>query len=211
MKGRGKISLKASEAFYQRTKKRYLYNITVIQNIPSIIEHGILCYDRASQLDHASIALDSVQQKREKVRVPHGMRLHQYANLYFTYHNPLLYKRQDQAEDLCILAISSEVLDYDGCIVTDRNAATSLVKFYSPEAGIEQIDFELVFAKFWTHPDLNEQNNHKAIKCAEVLIPRKVPYDQILNACVVSEEAKQKLINTGFDREITVKPSVFYR
>lgn len=203
--------MKASEAFYQRTKRRYLYNITAIQNIPSIIEHGILCYDLASKIPHISIALNDIQKRRNSVKIPHGMYLHHYANLYFTYHNPMLYRKQGQAEDLCILAISSEVLDYEGCIVTDRNAATSLVKFYSPEAGIEQIDFELVFAKFWTHPDLNEQNNHKAIKCAEVLVPRKVPYDQILNACVVSEEAKQKLANTGFDREITVKPSVFYR
>ena len=175
------------------------------------MEHGILCYDLASKIPHISIALNDVQKRRNSVKIPNGMRLHQYANLYFTYHNPMLYKKQEQAEDLCILAISSEVLDYEGCIVTDRNAATSLVKFYSPAAGIEQIDFDLVYAKFWTHPDLNAQNNHKAIKCAEVLIPRKVPYEQILNACVVSEEAKQKLIKTGFDREITVKPSVFYR
>ena len=203
--------MRASEAFYQRTKRRYLYNITPIHNVPSIMEHGILCYDLASKIPHISIALNDVQKRRNSVKIPNGMRLHQYANLYFTYHNPMLYKKQEQAEDLCILAISSEVLDYEGCIVTDRNAATSLVKFYSPAAGIEQIDFDLVYAKFWTHPDLNAQNNHKAIKCAEVLIPRKVPYEQILNACVVSEEAKQKLIKTGFDREITVKPSVFYR
>ena len=123
----------------------------------------------------------------------------------------MLYKKKDQAEDLCILAISCSVLDTDGCIVTDRNAATDLVKFYSSIEGIRQIDFEKVFSKYWIHEDPYEQNNHKAIKCAEVLIPFKVPYNEIIGACVVSESAKQKLLKTGFDQKILVNPKVFYR
>ena len=208
---RGKRTIKASEAFINMTKQRWLYNITVIENIPSIIQHGILCYDLASKIPHTSIALNPVQERRNKVQIPNGMKLHRYANLYFTYHNPMLYARQAQAEDLCILAVSCSVLDTNGCIVTDRNAATGLVKFYSPEEGIRQIDFDKVFAKFWTHENPYEQSNHKAIKCAEVLVPYKVPYDQIMSACVVSEGAKQKLQETGFDRTIAVRSQVFYR
>jgi hypothetical protein len=139
------------------------------------------------------------------------MKLHRYANLYFTYHNPMLYARQAQAENICILLISCSVLDTSGCIVTDRNAATDLVKFYPPEEGIRQIEFDKVFAQYWIHDDPYEQINHKAIKCAEVLVPHKVPYDQIMGACVVSENAKQKLQETGFDRTISVRPKVFYR
>lgn len=203
--------MKASEAFYSRTHTSYLFNITAIENIPSIIERGILCFDLASRIPHASIALNDVQLRRNQVQVPHGMKLHRYANLYFTYHNPMLYKRQGQADDLCVLAISSSALDIDGCIVTDRNAATELVKFYSPEAGIDQIDFEKVFAKYWTHDDPYEQANHKAIKCAEVLVPYKIPFDLVKGAYVVSDEAKQKMIDAGFDRKTVVAPKVFYR
>ena len=123
----------------------------------------------------------------------------------------MLYKRQGQADDLCVLAISSSALDIDGCIVTDRNAATELVKFYSPEAGIDQIGFEKVFAKYWTHDDPYEQANHKAIKCAEVLVPYKIPFDLVKGAYVVSDEAKQKMIDAGFDRKTVVAPKVFYR
>jgi hypothetical protein len=123
----------------------------------------------------------------------------------------MLYARKGQAEELCILAVSCSVLDINGCIVTDRNAATDLVKFYSPEEGIRQIDFEKVFSQYWTHTNPYEQSNHKAIKCAEVLVPYKVPYDEIKGAYVVSETAKQKLLETGFNRQILVKPQVFYK
>ena len=203
--------MKASEAFYLKTHKSYLFNITAIENIPSIIERGILCYDLASRIPHSSIALTDVQRRRNSVQVPHGMKLHRYANLYFTYHNPMLYKRQGQADDLCILAISSSVLDVDGCIVTDRNAATELVKFYSPEEGIDQIDFGKVFAQYWTHDNPYEQTNHKAIKCAEILVPHKIPFDLVGGAYVVSDKAKQRMIDAGFERRIVVAPKEFYR
>lgn len=200
-----------SESFLHKTKRQYLYNITSIQNVVSIIQNGILCYDYALKIPHSSIALNDVQSRRNQVRVPNGLRLHRYANLYFDYRNPMLYKRKDQAEDLCVLAVSNSVLDIDGCIVTDRNAATGLVKFYTPEEGINQIDFEKVYAKYWTHNDPYEQNNRKAIKCAEVLIPYKVPYNLIVGAYVVNERSKQRLIDTGFDRRIVINPKVFFQ
>ena len=203
--------MSASESFFNNTHRKYVYNITMIQNVPSIMQHGILCYDLASKIPHNSIALNDVQARRNQVQVPHGLKLHRYANLYFSYRNPMLYRRKDQSEDLCILAVSSAVLDIDGCIVTDRNAATDLVKFYLPEEGIHQIDFAKVFAEYWTHDDPIEQSNHKAIKCAEVLVPRKVPYSLVVGANVVSERAKQRLLEAGFDRPIRINYSVFFR
>ena len=200
-----------SELFLKRTKKHYLYNIQPISNISSILRYGILCYDLADKIPHESIALNDVQQRRELVKVPNGKKLHQYANLYFTYNNPMLYMRKEQAEELCILVVSNKVLDIQDCILTDRNASTDLVKFYTPEDGINQIQFEKVFSQYWTHENAYEQNNHKAIKCAEVLIPKKIPYLYILGAYAVSETAKIKLLNEQFDRKIIVDPKVFYR
>lgn len=200
-----------SELYRMKTSKSCLYNIMPISNIPSVIENGLLCYNKVITLNHYSIALNGVQERREKVKIPGGMWLHQYANLYFTHHNPMLFLRKDNADSLCVLAFDSSILDIDGCIVSDRNAATELVRFYSPEDGIERINFDKVFAEFWTHPEnIYEYQNHKAIKCAEVLVPEKVEYEYIVGAYVSSEESKNRMIEMNFNKPIIVKPSVFF-
>ena len=201
----------ASERYYQLTGKRYVYNIMPIENIPSVLQHGIVCFDQMQQFHHSSIAMNDVQARRSRVEIPNGYSLHQYANLYFSYHNPMLYKRQGLADELCILALPATVLDLEGCIVADRNAATSLARFYSPMDGLEKLDFSRIHAQFWTDSDQIIQREKKAIKCAEVLVPHSISPDYIAGAYVVSEEAAERLRHCGFDKRIVVNPSVFYR
>ena len=201
----------ASECFFQKTGRRFLYNISPLNNMPSVIQHGILCSDEVQRFPHESIALPSVQERRSKVIVTEGRSLHQYANLYFDYHNPMLSRRRDQNNRICILAIDYRAIDIRGCVLTDRNAATEIVRFFDPMTGIGAIDFEKVYAKYWTHPeDEYEERNHRAIKCAEILIPHHVPYEYILDALVFSEEAKEKLEQFGFSKMIYVRPDCFF-
>lgn len=101
-------------------------------NILSVLEHGILSYERAAKLKHHSVAMHEVQDRRDKKQVPHGLKLHQYANLYFHAGNPMLYKRKDDAENICVLRISTEVLQIEGVVITDCNAASQYVRFYHP-------------------------------------------------------------------------------
>ena len=115
------------------------------------------------------------------------------------------------AEDICVLAVKASILNVNGCVVSDRNAATDLVKFYSVEDGIGEIDFEKVYAQYWTHDNPFEQANHKAIKCAEILVPNCMPYEYIVGAYVVSCEAGEKIREMGFNKKVVVNPSVFYR
>ena len=82
--------------------------------------------------------------------------------------------------------------------------------FYPPETGLEQIDFNLVYAQYWTDDDYYEQLRKKSIKCAEVLVPYMIPYDYVLGAAVISKDAAEKLKLTGFDREIYVKAGLFF-
>ena len=59
-------------------------NITLLGNIPSILNHGILSHVEAAKLaTHHSVALQEVQDKRDAKMVPGGLSLHQYANVYF--------------------------------------------------------------------------------------------------------------------------------
>src|SRR5256885_8318815 len=109
-----------------------LHCIMPIANIASVMERGILSYERAARLQHLSVALQPVQDKRDQKRVPGGLKLHQYANLYFHARNPMLFKRQNEFPDLCILQVSTAIFDADGTVITDCNAASDYVRFLSP-------------------------------------------------------------------------------
>lgn len=202
--------MKPSELFFSITSGTGLYNIQAISNIPSIMQYGLLSNEKADSFRHTSIAMNEVQERRAIVRVPNGLRLHQYANLYFDPRNPMLSKSRSQNEDICILKFSIDVLDMHGVIVTDQNASSDYVAFYPPEVGLKQIDFDLVYAKYWIDDDYYKMRRKKSIKCAEVLVPNMIPYNYVLCAAVVNENALEKLELTGFDRDIIVKPGEFF-
>src|SRR5882757_7005622 len=92
--------------------------IMPLENIPSVLKLGILSNEQAAKIEHRSVAMEDVQEKREQKHVPGGLKLHQYANLYFHARNPMLYKRRDAAATLCILRISTKVLHIDGVVIT---------------------------------------------------------------------------------------------
>lgn len=156
--------------------------------------------------------MNEVQERRESVNVPGGLNLHDYANLYFDSWNPMLYKRKDENEKLCILAFPNSVLDIDGCVISDRNAASPFARFYEPREGIGQLNFVKIYDKYWAHPeyDAAQRDAHKKIKCAEVLIPYCIPEDYITTACVVSKSSENHLVQAGFTKEIIVKPESFF-
>ena len=200
-----------ADVFFVRTQRNCLFNITAIENIPSIMQRGILCHHSAMKLPHNSIAMSEVQDRRARVRIPNGLWLHQYANLYFSCRNPMMYKRKEIAETICVLLVSASVLDIPDCVISDMNAAADLARFYPAAEGVGTLDFEKVFSRYWTHDSDIETRSHRAIKCAEILIPHSIPYSYVESAYVVSKDAQKKLEDAGFDKGITVYPEAFFR
>ena len=49
-----------------------LHYITPINNIPSMLQHGILSHKRADRMDHETVALQEVQDRRKDKRLPTG-------------------------------------------------------------------------------------------------------------------------------------------
>lgn len=199
-----------SQLFYERTKKKSVYNIQPISNIPSIISRGILSYNRAAAMRHVTIVMVDVQSRRDNVIIPQGNALHSYANAYFDPRNPMMYKRQNMVESLCVLAISAEVLDCEGTIISDGNAASAYSRFYSPEEGVQKLDFARIYDEWWLDDDPYEQFNRKRIKCAEILVPDVIAYEYIIGAIVVNECAQCELVAQGFEKKIVIQPRVFF-
>ncbi len=174
------------------------------------MQRGLLSNQEAAKIKHTSIAMQEVQERREAVHIPNGMALHQYANVYFDPRNPMLYKRKDENPNICILKIDRTILDLEGVIVSDRNASSKYASFYPPKLGLREIDFELVYAANWTDENEYVYYKKKSVKCAEVLIPFVVPFVYVVCAAVYDDAAKQKLEETGFNRNIFVAPGLFF-
>ena len=185
-------------------------NITLIANIPSILQHGIVSNVEAEKLPHESVALADVQEKRDGKRVPGGLALHEYANVYFHARNPMMSRRRNEAARLCVLRISTKVLTIDGAVITDQNAASKYVKFSAPDQ-LPSMDLEYVFAESWKHPgDQIQEWRHRSAKCAEVLIPYKIPPNYLLGAYVLNASAQQQLQDQGFQLPIQHDPHLFF-
>jgi hypothetical protein len=188
-----------------------LYYITRITNVPSILKRGILSNKLSSKLPHDSIAMPEMQDKRENKRIPGAGMLHDYANLYFDAHNPMLSKRRNRNNEICILRISATILELSGIIVSDQNAASDYVLFYPVKEGLKAIDKERLFAQYWTHPgNQYEEWAHKSAKCAEVLIPNRVEHNYILGAFVANQIAFESFQKLESKLPVEIKGSIFF-
>lgn len=182
-----------------RTDVTELHYITAIANVPSILQHGILSHTLADELVHDSVAMPEIKERRENKRVPGGRMLHEYANMYFDGHNPMLSKCRRRNNEICVLRVSHRALDLDGVIITDRNASSGWASFLPMETGIGLLDRGRLFARYWTHDDPYEQMRHKSEKCAELLVPDRVSAEFVIGAYVANQIALKSFqdLNTG--------------
>ena len=187
-----------------------LHYITPIANLPSIMELGILSNKRASSVGHISVAMEEIQDKRRQKKIPGAGHLHDYVNLYFDAHNPMLSKRRDKNSELCILRVDPKVLDINGVIVADCNAASSYAKFLTVEEGLPLLDKDLIYAKYWNHEDLFEKWSRGAKKCAEVLVPDVVPCEYIKGAYVINQDIQKAVLLLRFSLPVTIDNGIFF-
>ncbi|OFW59097.1 MAG: hypothetical protein A2133_12175 [Actinobacteria bacterium RBG_16_64_13] len=193
-----------------RENLRELHFITPVANVPSILERGILCHAMAERVPHDSAAMAEIQARRARKRVPGGRPLHEYANLYFTARNPMLFKRSDHREQLCVLGVSPAILDLPGVVITDANASSDYVRFAASPAGLAIVDAGRTFAKWWTHPDKIEYLRRKSAKCAEVLVPECVGPHHLVRAYVCSDDARVAFEALGTGLPVAVDANLFF-
>jgi ssDNA thymidine ADP-ribosyltransferase, DarT len=184
--------------------------IMPLENIPSVLKLGILSNERAIKVPHYSVAMEVVQERRDSKNIPRGLKLHQYANLYFHARNPMLFKRKEEAANLCILRISTEVRHIEGVVIPDRNASSDYVRFLHPSQEA-LLNYDVIFAEDWRHPnDRITYLRHRSQKCAEVLVPHCIEPKFLTGAYVVNEVTATKLKALGFNLSITVDCKMFF-
>jgi hypothetical protein len=177
-----------------RADVKELHYITAIANVTPIMQNGILSHTLADRLVHESVAMPEIQERRGNKRIPGARELHEYANLYFDAHNPMLSRCRGRNSEICVLQIDATVLDLPEVIISDRNAASGWAGFWPVSDGLEVIDRDRLFAHYWTHPNEPfEEMNHKSEKCAEVLVPERVDARFVVGAYVANQTARLAL------------------
>jgi hypothetical protein len=157
------------------------------------------------------VALQPVQDKRDKKQIPGGLKLHQYANLYVHARNPMMFKRQAEAPGLCVLRLSTQVLALEGTVISDQNAASDYVRFLHPRQW-NLLDFDAIYVLDWRHPDDRVAYfRHSSRKCAEVLVPHRVETRFLAGAYVVDDAAKSRLEALGLALPVALDPMLFFR
>jgi len=195
----------------ERADVKELYFITPIANVPSIMQHGILSNKLSKKLPHKSLAMEEIQDRRKGKRIPGARKLHEYVNLYFDAHNPMLSKRRDQNNQICVLRVNPSVIDLSGVVISDRNASADYSRFYTVKEGLTALDKDKIYAKYWT----NAQNQYdyweqKSIKCAEILVPDRVESQYILGAYIANQTALKVFKKLRIQLTVSIRSDMFF-
>jgi len=179
-----------------RTQLTELHYITAIENLPSMHRRGLLSHRLAARVSHRSVAMEAIQDRRSKKRVPGGRPLHDYANLYINARNVMLSKvlHDTSIHEVCVVRVTTDVLDLEDVAIADQNAASDYVRFANAPVGLALIDHTTVFAQSWLHPgDQITEWRHRSAMCAEVLVPDSVEPTCIVGVYVGSTTAYQSV------------------
>ena len=198
----------------ERAELTELHYICHVDNLPSILANGILSHRRAQRHQPTRIANEDVQGRRASRTVPGGHPLHDYVNLYLNARNPMLYRVTDGGSDvehLCVLSISSQVLDHDDVVLTDGNAASGPTAFRSVSSGLAAIERQRVFAQNWNHADPLKKREHKRVMCAEILVPSSVDAAMISGVYVASDQIAVSISANVANVRAIVRENLFFR
>ncbi|MEP9384228.1 DUF4433 domain-containing protein [Nocardioides sp. KR10-350] len=185
-----------------------LHYMAPMANLASIASLGLMSHARASDVAHDSVALADVQDRRAGKRVPGGRLLHEYVNLYFDARNAMMWMRR--SDDLVVVRIAPAVLDLDGVVVSDGNAANGPTRFFPSPGGLANLDAERVYAEWWTHDDYWEQQERKRQRQAEVLVPDVVSPEHILGCYTWRSSAAQECRRLAAHWAVEVNAHVYF-
>lgn len=194
-----------------------LYYITHIDNVPSIITHGILSHNQVEQkgINYTQIYNKDIVANRQQKTIPIDSKARSlwfFANLYFQPRNPMLFRvlATTSSENIAILAIDKKIIDRDDIYITDGNAANMPTQFYTSSDGKKIIAgmTAILNKEYWT-----EESGDKRKIMAECLVPESVSPDYIQTIYVVNHEIAKKVRRMGIPSHISIvpQPDIFFQ
>ncbi len=199
----------------------YAYRLTHIDNIPHILQVGLVhpSSPKASP-KYVQIGDSSIIKVRCE-ELHKGYRLSDYIPFYFGPRSMMLYVIQNgfngvkkvAPEDIvyCVLKIDIVIEQGWDCVFTDGHAVTEITQFYTKKdlPNLNNIvKVGDVYAKYWN--DENDLDLSRK-RQAELLIKDEIPPQYIAGYFVYNEDAKQRLVNFGVAQgQICIVPQYYF-
>lgn len=193
--------------------KYRLFYISHIDNVPSILERGVLAHNLVEQEGIApqTVSNEQVMQRRKSRSLPTNRSLWDYANLYFQPCNAMLYQvvLKFKQENIVVLEIDPTILGSDGVLVSIGNAASANTPILTTEQGLPQIDRlrKVLEKEYWS-----EEDGSKRQMMAACLVPERVPPHYIKAIYVASARVQDTVMRRIQPTTMTVipEPNMFF-
>lgn len=185
----------------ENLQKRYAYHFTVLNNLESIIENGLLSTNLKNYRDipHENIAERGIQGRRSTMSVPcsDGKFVHDYVPFYFSKKNSMqlgvINKKNVDQLFLIYLAIPIEYIEKQaGVVFSDASANTDLPpKFYDSSSlnMLALLNWEAIDSRKWACP--SEDFRHQ--KMAELLVPDSIHISEVAYIVVWNKFIKEEV------------------
>lgn len=199
-----------AESFLNEQGIHSFWHMTHWNNLQSILRQGILNHDLARLGKKVvDISESTVQDRRMALEPKYGRSIHDYAPLYINQRNPMLYRRKDLSQDLCLIEISLDVLReiFAGRLVfTDGNAASKSTSFYSDLADLHRLPWDVLTNEYW-----NEFQDGKRKRCAEILVHQHISNKLITGIHVTNSSRAGGLLVGNKKWVVQYSPQLFFR
>ncbi|TCV17900.1 uncharacterized protein DUF4433 [Vibrio crassostreae] len=162
-----------------------LLHFTQLDNLPSILEHGLKCKD---ELDDTARCNDEHRLDNHTDTISLSI---QHPN------DPMFYKyrMQDKKVDWCVLRMEPEILIEHEALFCRRNAACAEIRGKTEEELKSAESFEMMFEEIEAHHSTREEQhlreNDPTDVQAEVLIQGNIPPEKIKGIVFTSRQAKK--------------------
>ncbi|RRR71280.1 MAG: DUF4433 domain-containing protein [Candidatus Viridilinea halotolerans] len=168
-----------------------LYYITHINNLPPILQHGILSHAAAQNHAYTPIYDGQIVTNRQQLTAPDGRSLWDFANVYFQPRNPMLYRvMQGQKGAIAILHLRPDLLNEPNIFVTTGNAASQSTSILAVKDGLTQLRqmWSIINSEWW-----KEEDGSKRKIMAECLVPQCIPPRFIATIYVAHHTAAEQV------------------
>jgi hypothetical protein len=176
----------------------FLYHMTHIDNLSTILKHGLLCHNNKYQkIDISDCDVNSRRNRKEPI---YNKSIHSYVPFYINPRNAMLYKRREKQDEIVILVLKNELMINQGVLFTDGNASCSSTGFSNNlSRDITKLDWDCLKDNFW--------NNHvdgRRTRMAEVLVPNYVSQDNILVIIVSNTTLEEKIKEISYNTTVII-------
>ena len=150
----------------------YLYHMTHIDNLESILRNGL--FSHKNKYQKVDISDCDVNSRRSRAEPIYHKLIHSYVPFYINPKNAMLYKRQEIQNEIVILKLRRELIYGNGTIFTDGNASSQHTSFSNNLNELHLLDWDCLNDDNWyTHDD------GRRTRMSEVLVPNYVCVDNI--------------------------------